>query len=794
MFKNYFKISFRNMARNKLQSFFNVFGLAIGIACCILITMHVRYQLGYDRHIPDLDNIYRVTINSGGPYTPARLVKQMRADYPEIVSGTRVNGTFEAVVKVGDEYIIQPNCIIADSTFFEVFPATFLRGDAKNALNRANKVVITESVAKKIFPDQDAMGQVINADDTDYIISGIVADPPKTTTIPYQVIVPIPWEKWATVGWWTGNNFYSYLKLAPQADPRQLEAKFPDFVERYIGPEILQHYSQYESFDEYLADGKNHSFNLVPMSEIHLHYPRLSLGQGTNFQYLVIFSSVAVFILIIACINYINMSTAKSSLRAKEIGMRKVLGSVKGLIAQQFLLESFLIAGLSIVLGIVLAILLIPYFNNISQISYGVSDLLTLENLFWFLGIWLVVGLLAGVYPASYLASFKPIAALRGESVQGGSGKLRSGLVVLQFAISLFLMIGTFIVYQQLQHMSNRQLGVDADQVYVVSGAKKLGKQFGAFKNLLESNSNISEVGASNTYPSHFMADWNYQTVGDNPTTFGPLNIFVDAHIKDVWGLTIREGRFFDENLVTDTASIVVNQTLVDYLGWDEPIGQVLSRGDEGSFKVIGVVGNFVTRSAKRGDYPIVLRNADIETMYGGGYASIKIKGNVAEALSHIESTWDQLLLGYPIEGQFMDDSFQRLYDSEKRFGMLFTGFSILAILIACMGLFSLAAFVLERKRKEIALRKVMGAAIGQIFFGVSRYFLRLILIASLFAVPAAYYLGQQWLEDYVDRIAIDVGLIAIPLVLMALVSLLTISYQTYQSATSNPVDALKEE
>ncbi|MBR11335.1 MAG: hypothetical protein CMP48_27125 [Rickettsiales bacterium] len=793
MFKTYFKVSFRNMARNKLQVMFNLLGLAIGIACCVLIMMHVKHQFAYDAHITNLENIYRVTNGGGGAYTPARLVKQMREDYPEVLNGTRVTTMSESVVKVGDRYVKQAGVMLADSTFFEVFPTKFLRGDAKNALNKPTNVVLTESVADKVFPNEDAMGKRITSDGVDYVVSAIVADPPRTTTIPYKVIVAIPWDFWATTGWWTGNNFFSYLQLNPTSDPAVLESKFPDFIERYIGPEILQYYTQYSSYQEYLDDGHSRMYELVPMSEIHLKHPRLSLGKASSYDNLVIFSIIAVFILIIACINYVNMSTAKSSLRAKEIGMRKVLGSIKGQITQQFMMESFLVAGLAILFGVLLSILVLPYFKAISEIDYQLSDIINGENILWFIGIWIIVGLLAGLYPAVYLSSFKPIAALKGESVQGGSRRMRSALVVLQFAISLFLMVATFIVYNQLNYMSNRKLGVDAEQVFVLGDGSKIADRYDAFKNQLKGNSNIEEVALSNTFPSAFMADWNYQTIGENSETIAPYNIFVSPEVMDVWGLKVNNGRFFNPEMATDTAAVVVNQTLVETLGWDDPIGQVLSRGKGRDFRVIGVIDNFKVRSAKSGEYPIVLRYATINEM-NGPFVSIKVKGNIMASLDHIEKTWDSMMPGYPMDGGFMDDLFQRLYEEEKRFGLLFTGFSSLAIIIASMGLFSLAAFVLERRKKELALRKVLGANVSQIFISVSSYFGKLILIAAVIALPTSYFLGEKWLEDYVDRIKINPLIFILPLFAIFLIALLTITYQTYRSAISNPVNALKEE
>lgn len=794
MFKTYFKISARNMIKNKWQALLNVFGLALGIACCMLILTHVRHQTSFDSHVSNGENIYRVTINGTGPYTPALLVKNMIADYPEVINGVRMGGLGESVIQLNDQYFKQEDVLMADSTFFELFTTTFLRGDSHSALNGERDVVVTESIANKYYPNQDPMGKILNIDDVDYVISAVVVDPPRTSTIPYKMIQAIPWEQWATVGDWTGNNFYSFLQLQEGARPEYLEAKFHDFIKKYVGPQILKYYPQYSSYEDYVDDGNHHTFVLIPLLDIHLNHPRLTLGNPGNADNLLVFSFIAGFILILACINYVNMSTAKSSLRAKEIGMRKVMGSVKGQITQQFLVESFVLAGLSILLGSGLAILAIPYFNMISGWEYQLTDLLNWENALWFVVIWLIVGLMAGVYPALYLASFKPIMALKGESRQGGNSKLRSGLVVLQFAISIFLLMATFVVYSQLQHMTNRKLGVDADQVFVIGDGQKIAAKYQAFKTALKSNSYIEEVAVSSSFPSQRMSDWNYSTVGENSVTIGPFNLFVDPSVQAAWGLKVKEGRFFEKQRASDTSSIVVNQKLVDELGWDDPIGQTLSRGTGEDFRVIGVVENFVTRTAKRGDYPLLMRYVDVQSMSGSGFISVKIKGNVLAALDHVETVWNSLLPGYPMDGQFMDDSFQRMYDEERKFGLLFTGFTTIAILIACLGLFSLAAFILERRKKEIALRKVLGARVGQIFTNVSRYFLGLIAVAASIALPVGFLLGDKWLEDYVDRVHITLWMLLVPLVIILAISLLTVSFQTYKSAVGNPVDALKDE
>ncbi len=796
MIKTFFVVTFRSLLKSKLQTGLNVVGLALGIASCLLMLMHVSQQLKYDKHVPDLDRIYRVTLNGSGPFTPARLGKQMKQDYPEIEETTRVSGPLETVVQIGDQYINQGGGLLVDSTFFELFPAEFISGDPTTALNGPTDVVLTESLASKLYPGQNPVGATIESMGDTYTITSVVRDPIATSTLPYKYLVAIPWEKWATEGWWSGNNFYTYMKLNEGASQIQLEAKFPDFVEKYVGPELLSYYPQYETFQDYLLD-HHHLFKLVPMAKIHLHHPRLTLGKPGDFQSLVIFSLVAIFILMLACVNYINMSTARSSLRAKEIGMRKVLGSIRNQIGIQFLIESLIITMIALFIGVFLAAVFLPYFNQISQMEYQLSDLINWTSLIWFLIILFVTTILSGSYPAIYMASIQPVSALKGNLSNTGSSKIRSGLVTFQFAISFLLMTGTFIVYQQLQQMSNRKLGLDAEQVYIMKGANKLEGSYETFRSELMSYSGISNVGLTNSYPSGFLADWNYQTKDESPVKIGPLNLFVSSEIKDVWGLELLEGRFFEKERATDTACIVVNKQLVNVLGWqDNPLGKVLSRGDGEDFRIIGVVDDFVTGSAKRSKSPLLFRFSikDRDDFFSKGLISIKIDGEILSSLEHIERIWEKYLPGYPIDATFMDDSFARLYEAERRFGIIFTGFAILAIAIAGIGLFSLATFILERKRKEIAIRKVLGAEVGQIFWKVSAYFFKLIGLGALIAIPVAYYLGQDWLNDYVERIDLDLIIFLVPLIILSAIALLTIAHQVLRSINQNPVGALKEE
>ncbi|MFY0608492.1 MAG: ABC transporter permease [Cyclobacteriaceae bacterium] len=796
MLKTFIKVTIRNFQKSKLQTALNVFGLSIGIACCLLMIIHVNHQLSFDKNIPKADQIYRVTLGSNGPFTPARLVKQLRLDYPEVINGTRISGPVESVITIGEQFVKESKGLMADSTFFELFPNEFLSGDASSALNGPNDMVLTESLAEKLFGEENPIGKTMEIMGYELEVTAIVRDPAKATTVPYSYVAAIPWEKWATDGWWTGNNFYSYIMLHPDVNIAQLQVKIPDFVERYIGPEILQYYPNYESFAEYLVD-HDHSFKFVPMADIHLHHSRLTLGSPGDFQELVIFSFIAFFILLLACINYINMATARASLRAKEIGIRKVLGSIRNQVASQFMIESFVTTLIALLVGVLLSILVLPYFNGLTDMSYNISSILSLTNSLGLLVILLVTSLLSGVYPALFLSSIRPVDALKGSLSKSGSTRLRSSLVVFQFAISLFLISATFIVFQQLNKMSDRKLGVDAEQVLVIQSSEKIDQNYEAFRNELMAYSGIANVGISNSYPSSFISDWNYTTLGDNPVKLSPYNIFASPEIADVWGLKIKEGRFFDEKLVSDSSCVVVNEKLVETLGWQgDAIGKMLSRGEGKNFRIIGVVEDFVTGSARRSQYPLLFRYANTNRgdFFGNSILMVKIKGDILSSIDHIEAKWNDYMGDYPMESIFMDDSFNRLYDAERRFSSIFTGFSVLAILIACIGLYSLATFVLNLKRKEIAVRKVLGAHVSQIFNQICLHFGKLLLIGAFIAIPTAFYLGKLWLNDYIVRIELGVLVFALPFILLLLIALTTVSYQVYRSASDNPSEALKEE
>ncbi len=803
MYRNYFKVTIRNLLKYKGFSFLNILGLAAGIGACLLIIVHIQNQIVYDQFNPEASKVYRAVNQWGngqdryGPYTPARLVSTLQHDYPEVIGGTRVSGPFESIIRLNGNFVTFKNVITADSTFFNLFPNTFLTGDNRRVLTRPGELILTESLATTHFPESNPIGQILEDQNQEkYEIIAVVADPPKNTTVPYQAIMSLPHEEWVTGGWWTGNNFFSYIKLAPMADIRALEAKMPDFIKRYVADEMMEYIAGYDTWEDYLADGNYKSFRYVPLLDIHLYHPRLDLGTPGSITNVITFSVIAFFILMIACINYINMSTAKSSLRAKEVGLRKVMGSARKAIIQQFLTESMLLTIISLIIGIALTMLALPYFNVLTNTAYDLSTLLQLQNLIWILSIALIVGLLAGSYPALYLSRFKPIIALRGESPKASSSKLRMGLVVFQFAISTFLIAVTIIVFTQISYMNNRELGMNAGQIFVLKHATRLGENYEAFRNEALTYASIQGAGLMNSYPSGQVADWGYRSIGEDAVALSPDHFIADHYVQKTLGLELVEGTLFS-GVASDSGHVVINETFVKRMGWkDGGTGKILSRGGDVTYRVLGVVKDIVVRSGRSSVRPLLFRYSD-RIQHGdwySGYLHVKIAGNYEEALGHLERNWDKFVPGFPFDGIFLDDSFQRLYESEKRFGQLFTTFSGLAILIALIGLFALAAFSLEKRMREIAVRKVLGATVSGLIRMIIWDFIKLVLIGAILSGPAIWYLGDDWLSNFQYRVTIDYSMVLIPVLVVTSVALLTVVFKSYRTATDNPVNALKQE
>lgn len=800
MLKNYFKISIRSLLRQKFYSAINISGLAIGLAACLLITMYIGHELSYDNFHQDVDRVYRVANGQAGAWTPARLGAQMKTDFPEVEAVARLNGPFDQTFKIGDQVFKEARGFSADSTINQIFNIQFIAGNPNSALNRPNSVVLTQSLADKLFGYQDALGQIIKADGQNIQVTGVVADPPKNTHFQYNFINSYPHEEWITIGNWTGNGFFTYAKLAKGASPEQIHEKMPAFIREHLAPMIIK-YSGHDSFDAFLADGGKKTFSLIPMQKLHLHYPHMALGSSGSIDNVYIFSAVAFFILLIACINFMNLSTARSAMRSKEVGMRKVLGSLKGQLVGQFLVESITVCFLSSILALGIASLTLEGFNQLANRNFNVEDIFNTATLLKLFGIMLLVGLLAGSYPAFVLSAFKPITALKGESQAAGkgSGFLRKGLVAFQFAISILLIVSTVVVYTQLNFIKNQDLGFNQEQVLLVKNINRLAENGTSFLNKIDRIPSVESRALSNQYLSGGVSDWGYQTVEDNPRNNSFINLFATADFLETMDIELIEGRGFNKDLVSDTANILINEKTKKWLGGDV-LGKVLSRGDGEDYTIIGVVKDFNHASLRRDIDPFIFRlmGEDGKTegdWYAANYLSLKVTGDYQNTVEQVRQAWAETITDEPFEYVFLDESFNSLYAEEERFGQLFTASSGLAIVIACLGLFALAAFTLQRRYKEIAVRKVLGASVQSLTFMVIKSFTLLVLVGALIAIPVGYWLMKEWLGSFAYQINLNNPLIwIVPILVVAAVAWLTVGYQSIRTATSNPVKALRSE
>lgn len=796
MIKNYFKIAIRTLLKQKSYAGINIVGLSIGIGACMLIAMYVLSENGYDRHHQDGDRLFRV-MNGRGVYTPAMLAETVVEEYPQIESATMVFGLSEVHLKIGENYYMEKGGAWADQRFFEVFSENILAGN-KNALQEPNSLVLTKSIADKYFEGTSAIGETIEVDGEPHKVTAVVSDPPVQTHFPYKFLVANhidPKKEY----YWTGNQGFTYVRTVNNSTKASVELQLEELYAKYVAPEMIS-WTGHESFEALRAEypSRTYGFSLIPVKNIHLDYPRFSMGPRGNKQNVLIFSLIAAFVLLIACVNYINMATARSAARSKEVGIRKAMGSQRKSIMHQFLIESMVITLASVLLAFVFSLLSLNYFNDLTGRVFNFVNLFSATNLLFVIMLLLVIGILAGAYPAYVISGFSPLKALRGQMQQAGKKSLRSVLVTFQFAISIFLVAITLVIYQQVEHMQSQELGVNVDQTLIISNGVELDDNYEVFKNELLKIPGIQEVSKMNSTPFKPIGGWGYNIPDDNNREVYPANLFVVAGAEKVLDIEIISGRFFDQTRVTDTAVVVINESLAKEVGFDNPIGKVLSRGDGEDYIIAGVMKDFNFGSAKGSIRPLIFRhgnkNCEIE-MYHQNKVIAKVNSkDLLKTISAIEEKWNAQVPEYPFEAEFLNDVFQRMYEGERKFGTVFTTFSILAIVIAFLGLFALTTFVLQKRFKEIAVRKVLGATVASLLRMMIKDFTPLVLIGGVVGTGVAFYWLSSWLDDYTYRIDLTWYLLALPAISILLLTWLVVTLKSYRAALANPSNALKEE
>jgi len=802
MIRNYFKIAWRNLTKNKVFSVINISGLAIGLTCFVLIAVFVIDELSYDTNPAQAENIYRINLSVTGngdvvvyPLVDVAVGEGIKNAFPEVKASTRVSPVID-YVKYEDKQFKEQHLAFADSNFLQIFSIPLIGGNATNALVQPNSMVISRSFAKKYFGNDEAIGKslIIGTHNAVYKVTGVIDKVPDNSHFHFDAFLSLSTFPPANKTW-SNLGYYTYLLLDKNAEPKALEAKFPQLVAKYVVPEI-QH-DMGVSLAEAQKSVNTFRFTLVPLTDIHLRSnTKMEMEPNGDIQYVYIFSVLALFILLLACVNFTNLSTARAIKRAREVGIRKVMGSVKKQLIVQFLTESVLFTLFAMLLSYILIFLTLPYFNHLANKNISFDFFLNYKLILAVLFVSLLAGILAGIYPAFFLSSFNTIRVLKGASMQGSQKKpLRSGLIVFQFFVSTALIIATVIIYQQLHYMQNRKLGYDKDQVLFLPDARLLGKGQSSFEQRLLQDNRVVSASISRSVPGGPIMDGTEiypKNENSNGTEIHANISHVDYDYLRTLGIKILKGRNFSRDFPTDSSAIVINEAAVRQLGWtnDNAVGKSIVRSGQIEFRVVGVVADFNYASLKQEVAPLMM-------MLGSNFGGLIIKINTRDVkgfLSDLKKQWDAFNPAGPLEYNFLDEKFAALYASEQRTKQIFSAFAILAIIIASLGLFGLSAFVIEQRAREIGIRKVLGASAQQVLLLVSKEFLLLVAISFLISVPVTWWAMHEWLKDFAYRINIGPGVFVAAGLSAILIAFCTISFQAIKAAIANPVKSLRTE
>jgi putative ABC transport system permease protein len=799
MLKNFIKIAFKGLLKNKAFTIINILGLAIGLATCLLIMFYVIDELSYDRFNTKADRIYRVNMDlkyggnvSSFAITPPPLAATLKSNFPEVERAGRLIHDAGVRIKKGDEFIQEEKVVYADSELFGVFTLPLIEGDTKTALTGPMTAVITESTSKRYFKDTHVLGRTLTlSNNTNYKITGVIKDIPSQSHFNFDFFLSIAGRPDANSTDWNNFSYSTYILFKPGTDLQKFQSKLAGLMKTQLG----------ENFARLEKSGGYFHLNLTPLTDIHLKSNRqYELGTNSDSSYVYIFGAIALFVLLIACINFMNMSTARSANRAREVGVRKVLGSSRGYLIAQFLSESILLTIGAAIIAVLAAWALLPLFNQVA----GKHLSITVQTLTWLLpalvAIVLVVGVLAGSYPAFYLSAFQPINVLKGKIASGFKGsKLRNFLVIFQFSISIFLIIGTIIVYNQLNYIQHKDLGFNRDQVLVVKNIDVMPNAK-LFKQEIKQLAGVKSASLSGFLPTGVVRqpDAVFRNRTPDPKNALYTEIWpIDDDYLPTMGMGLAKGRNFSDALASDSLGVVINETAARMLGiLNDPLDKKVYRPSDKpnqplkEFHVIGVVKDFNFSSLRDNITPVVMMLTDDK-----GALSIKMNAqNPAAFIAQVEHLWTSLAPNQHFEYSFMDQDFDAAYRTEQRTGTLFLTFTTLAVIIACLGLFSLAAYAAEQRNKEIGIRKVLGASVSAIVSMLSKDFIKLVIIAFVIAAPLACLAMYKWLQCFAYRQSIQWWVIVAAGIGAVTIAFVTISAQSFKAAMSNPVDSLKNE
>ncbi|UCF85723.1 MAG: ABC transporter permease, partial [Desulfobacteraceae bacterium] len=790
MFLNYLKIIIRNIKKHKTYSAINIAGLSMGMACCILIFLWVQDELSFDRFHENVDSIYRVITNArytdkavDNPETPSPFAAGMKQELPEVIESTRVRFQARRILQYKDNAFYEDGGVLVDPGFFKIFSFPFIQGDPETALNDPFTMVLTESYAQKYFGKNNPVGETVEFMGRPFFIKGIMADIPPNSHLQFDFLLsPLGLENMQNYeDDWISDVVYTYVQVRKGTDIEALNRKTTDFIK--------PKHRLWEKFEA--------RFYLQPLSEIHLNAGLSShedIVHGDR-KYIFIFSIIALGLLLIACANFMNLSTARAAVRTKEIGIRKVVGSNRSQLFKQFLGESLWMTLVAGFLAVLLVIIALPLFNNLAQKSLSL-DLLDGKLILGIAAILFFTGFMSGSYPAFFLSSFHPVDVLKEKVFSARKGsKFRTMLIVFQFTLSSFLIIGTVVVNKQLHYMQNKKLGFEKDNMVYLPAKESAGHNYEALKTELLNESSILAVSAKNGLPTERADGGVVFPKGEEPDELITYEVAaVDYDFMDIMGLEIVSGRNFSKEYPTDeTDACILNEKGAQLLGVESPLGIEVAT-NKGFKTIIGIVRNAYFKSLHREIDPIMFHiREDLSDYSKYGVILIKIRGgSIPQTIDIIESVWKKINPNVPFEYHFLDDAYDKLYYAEKRLSTSFNFFSLFAIFISCIGLQGLSSFMAERKTKEIGIRKVMGASMGEVVVLLSRQFAKWIIAANLIAWPVAYLAMKNWLFNFAYRTDIPLWIFPVAGILTLLVALMTVSYQSVKAATANPADSLR--
>jgi len=808
MFKNFITIALRSLVKYKAYSLINISGLAIGLASAILILLYVKDELSYDKFHKNYNQIYRVGLhatNQGNEFvlglSCVPLAQTLARDYPEVISATRLFALAgESIVRYKENSFLEDRFFYADSSFFGVFETGLLRGDPKTALARANTLVITDEMANKYFGVEDPIGKVIEVgvEKTEFEITGVVKKYPGNSHMKFDFLGSMETTEFINSSFWLNYVVYTYIQLREGYSPDQLEAKFPDMVMKYVGPqwEQLVQSSIEDSFDR----GVKYGYFLQPIIDIHLDSDvEYGLEPGGNVAYIYIFSVIALFLIVIASINFMNLTTAISSTRAREVGIRKVAGSTKSKLIIQFLTESLVLSFIALLIGVGLVHYLLPYFSTLTGKELTLDLVHNIYLIPSLLILGLIVGLLSGSYPAFILASFQTVKVLKGSTESGRRSRyLRGILVIFQFSVTTILFISTILVTRQMHFIQKKDLGYKQENLVLVDRIEALQDQKDAFKEELSKVPDVIQSGFTNSLPNMLLVNSLFRPEGTTTESTHAINTwYVGYDLGKTLKIEMTEGRWFSRDFISDSSSVVMNESAAEVLGIEKPLGKnLLLIGGEGDrdlpLKIVGIIKDFHYESLHSNIHPLVIRF--LPSQYSS-HLLVEIQSeNYQRTVNLIKSKWDEFVPEQPFEYSILEDDLSTAYSDDFRTGKIFTIFSVLAIIISLLGLIGLTSYTAAQRSKEIGVRKVMGATVSEIISMLSKEVFIYIGISTVIAWPVGYYFMKSWLQNFAFRVNLGFISFLMASLIAMLIAMLTVGLRAYRAATANPADSLEHE